>query len=228
MDNRKNTILLTVIAVATLLVAVVGATFAYFTAQGGDTSTSNASVTTSTADSSSFTTNALVLTADQDSFAEGKGNATASATGSATFTANTHDESSDFCYTVTFTVNSNSFEYGTTTSNAPELILTATKNSAEITSTISGLTYQSSVIGGQVSGAAQAAISGYDITTRTSDIVIPDAEGNTYHRITASAGATVTDNWNFTVTLVNYDWDQNYNAGKALGGTISLAKVECA
>ena len=32
MDNRKNTILLTVIAVATLLVAVVGATFAYFTA----------------------------------------------------------------------------------------------------------------------------------------------------------------------------------------------------
>ena len=32
MDNKKNTILLTVIAVATLLVAVVGATFAYFTA----------------------------------------------------------------------------------------------------------------------------------------------------------------------------------------------------
>ena len=36
MDNKKNTILLTVIAVATLLVAVVGATFAYFTAQGAD------------------------------------------------------------------------------------------------------------------------------------------------------------------------------------------------
>ena len=31
--ERKNTILLTVIAIATLLVAVVGATFAYFTAQ---------------------------------------------------------------------------------------------------------------------------------------------------------------------------------------------------
>ena len=30
--EKKNTILLTVIAVATLLVAVVGATFAYFTA----------------------------------------------------------------------------------------------------------------------------------------------------------------------------------------------------
>lgn len=33
MENKSNTLLLTVIAVATLLVAVIGATFAYFTAQ---------------------------------------------------------------------------------------------------------------------------------------------------------------------------------------------------
>ena len=42
--EKKNTILLTVIAVATLLVAVVGATFAYFTATSssqGDTATSD-------------------------------------------------------------------------------------------------------------------------------------------------------------------------------------------
>ena len=41
-DNSKtNTLLLTVIGVATLLVAVIGATFAYFTAQvgGGESST---------------------------------------------------------------------------------------------------------------------------------------------------------------------------------------------
>ena len=31
--DKKNTVLLTVIAVATLLVAVVGATFAYFSAR---------------------------------------------------------------------------------------------------------------------------------------------------------------------------------------------------
>lgn len=40
--DKKNTMLLTVIAVATLLVAVVGATFAYFTALGSDTSSSTA------------------------------------------------------------------------------------------------------------------------------------------------------------------------------------------
>lgn len=43
--EKKNTILLTVIAIATLLVAVVGATFAYFTAQvntkDGDNGTTN-------------------------------------------------------------------------------------------------------------------------------------------------------------------------------------------
>ena len=46
--EKKNTILLTVIAVATLLVAVVGATFAYFTAtnstsgEGGTTDVTTA------------------------------------------------------------------------------------------------------------------------------------------------------------------------------------------
>ena len=41
--EKKNTVLLTVIAVATLLVAVVGATFAYFTAS--NSSTGNAAET---------------------------------------------------------------------------------------------------------------------------------------------------------------------------------------
>ena len=53
MENRKNTILLTVIAVATLLVAVVGATFAYFTAQGGGIAETKVNVTTSTSANSS-------------------------------------------------------------------------------------------------------------------------------------------------------------------------------
>lgn len=48
--EKKNTILLTVIAIATLLVAVVGATFAYFTAQvtttNNDQNTTNAKTAT--------------------------------------------------------------------------------------------------------------------------------------------------------------------------------------
>lgn len=44
-ENKQNTALLTVIAVATLLVAVVGATFAYFTAANSDNSTSQITAT---------------------------------------------------------------------------------------------------------------------------------------------------------------------------------------
>lgn len=44
-DNKQNTALLIVIAVATLLVAVVGATFAYFTASGNNQSTSLVHIT---------------------------------------------------------------------------------------------------------------------------------------------------------------------------------------
>ena len=51
--ERKNTVLLTVIAIATLLVAVVGATFAYFTA-------SNSVNTNSTGDTSIKATQELV------------------------------------------------------------------------------------------------------------------------------------------------------------------------
>ena len=47
--ERKNTVLLTVIAVATLLVAVVGATFAYFTATNGGNTTVEESANTTTA-----------------------------------------------------------------------------------------------------------------------------------------------------------------------------------
>jgi hypothetical protein len=46
--EKKNTILLTVIAIATLLVAVVGATFAYFTASITTTNDDNATTTITT------------------------------------------------------------------------------------------------------------------------------------------------------------------------------------
>lgn len=67
--DKKNTMLLTVIAVATLLVAVVGATFAYFTATNNATGTTNVSTTTETVGAVTVTNPTaglhLNLTADQ-------------------------------------------------------------------------------------------------------------------------------------------------------------------
>ena len=60
--EKKNTLLLTVIAVATLLVAVVGATFAYFGSFNTTvTDKAGVNVTTGAAKSSAFTTSAASL-----------------------------------------------------------------------------------------------------------------------------------------------------------------------
>ena len=116
MDNRKNTILLTVIAVATLLVAVVGATFAYFTAQGGGKRQTNVQVTTSTSSSSTIQVNgSMTVHADQTTF--GKDAAahvtTPEATANISWTPSNAAAGSDlnFCYSVELQVTGNDFEY---------------------------------------------------------------------------------------------------------------------
>lgn len=129
MENRKNTILLTVIAVATLLVAVVGATFAYFTAQGGGTASTNVRVETSTSSNSSFEVGAkLFLQVNQDNLAEGMAGhvSTTDRNGDGTpdpgengqvskvnWTPSTaaKGDALNFCYTVDLIVNTNEFEY---------------------------------------------------------------------------------------------------------------------
>ncbi|MFI3260343.1 MAG: hypothetical protein R3Y13_01345 [bacterium] len=60
--ERKNTMLLTVIAIATLLVAVVGATFAYFTAAGTLTAASTVTVATESLNSATSGAEALNMT----------------------------------------------------------------------------------------------------------------------------------------------------------------------
>ena len=71
--DKKNTMLLTVVVVATLLVAVVGATFAYFTAtQTSDDKTTTATVTTPTLATVSLEnpTGALAVTVNNFEMAE--------------------------------------------------------------------------------------------------------------------------------------------------------------
>ena len=212
MDNKKNTILLTVIAVATLLVAVVGATFAYFTAQGGDAVSKNVTVQTGTAGNSSFEIDgAINIYADATTFAQGKGDATGSSNGTVSFTApgavggQTPDAADlQFCYSVSLNITANDFKY-TVNNSTPELTLDVTK-------------------------AGTAVISNMDITIKTGEIKVPTAAGETtyVHKITADAGATVTEAWKTTVTLHNLDSDQNDNTGKSLAGVLKFDKATCA
>lgn len=213
MDNKKNTILLTVIAVATLLVAVVGATFAYFTAQGGSTSQADIIVKTGTAASSAFGTyTAISIYADQNNFAEGKGDQTGSSTGTVSWTApgatqtyKPTEAERTMCYTATLNVESNTFVVSSqNTAGDPELLFTAQKGTTKV-------------------------IENMDITTTKTDVQIPTAAGgSTYiHKLTAEAGETVTEDWTLTVTLKNLAVDQNDNTGKSFSGAVKFTKADC-
>ena len=220
MDNKKNTILLTVIAVATLLVAVVGATFAYFTAQGGSGSEAKVTVSTGTAASSEFGTfTAINIYADATTFsqsaAQGEGGLrahTGTSEGKVSWTApgavTGQDEPSEadrtFCYTAVLNITANSFERTEALAGKAELEFTAKKGDTVI-------------------------IDKMDITTTTTDVKIPTtANGSDYtHKIIADAGATQSDDWTLTVTLLNYDEDQNVNAGKQFTGAVKFDKTSC-
>lgn len=223
MENRKNTILLTVIAVATLLVAVVGATFAYFTAQGNGGASKAVTVTTHTTDSATFEiAGALAVTADQDSFAQGKGDAIETTTATATFKAG-NAEAADMCYNVTLEITSNDFikcASDTTPDGTRTLCATndavTDKNAKELAFT--------------AKKGDEILVDAADITVGTTAVQVPNAAGgaNYEHKIHAAAGATVVDNWTFEARLINLEQDQGYNTGKKFVGAIKFTQVECA
>ena len=220
MENKKNTILLTVIAVATLLVAVVGATFAYFTASGAQGTTGNVTVSTGTAASSEFgVIKALNLCADASTFAQGGADVTGETTGTVKWTApgatqeHTPDEAErSFCYTAALNITANTFTVSAAnTEKLNELEFTAKKGSTVLLDKVSLVDLDTKV-------------------GKTGSINIPTtAGGSEYtHKLIADAGASLTDEWTITVTLKNLDMNQNENTGKQLTGQIAFTKVSCA
>ena len=220
MENKKNTILLTVIAVATLLVAVVGATFAYFTASGAQGTTGNVTVSTGTAASSEFgVIKALNLYADASTFAQGGKDVTGETTGTVKWTApgatqeHTPDEAErSFCYTAALNITANTFTVSAAnTEKLNELEFTAKKGSTVLLDKVSLVDLDTKV-------------------GKTGSINIPTtAGGSEYtHKLIADAGASLTDEWTITVTLKNLDMNQNENTGKQLTGQIAFTKVNCA
>lgn len=219
MENKKNTILLTVIAVATLLVAVVGATFAYFTASGAQETTGNVTVSTGTAASSEFgVIKALNLYADASTFAQGGNDVTGETTGSVKWTApgatqeHTPDEAErSFCYTAALNITANTFTVSAAnTEKLNELEFTAKKGSTVLLDKVSLVDLDTKV-------------------GKTGSINIPTtAGGSEYtHKLIADAGASVSDSWTITVTLKNQAFNQNDNAGKQFTGVIRFNKTTC-
>ena len=211
MKNKKQAIILSVIASIVLLVLIVGATYAYFQASGGTGTSANLRVTTYTTDVFNFEVgNDISIYADATSFASGKGNAAGSTFAKAILTANNKTNTATEHYYLYLNISNNTFLY-TQNENTPELLLTITDASDNAVTDITSLTYK------KVTDGKGTSISGYDITNKSGLISL-------FNNKEITASPTKTDEWNITVTLVNYDKDQSNNMGKSFNAKLMIQK----
>ena len=209
MENKKQTIILSVVAIVALLSLILGATFAYFRASGNSGSNTDINVTTYTLDLLSFEMGSdIKINADQTSFASGKGNATGSTFAKAILTANNKTNTATKNYYMYLNISNNTFTY-TQNENTPELLLTITDVSGNEITSITSLTHKT------VTDGKGASISGFDITTKSGVITLFDNREIT-------ANPTKTEEWNITVTFVNYNANQTGNAGKSFNAKLII------
>ena len=211
--KNKKTIILSIIAVTTLLVLIVGATYAYFQASGGTGTSANLRVTTYTTDLFNFEVgNDISIYADATSFASGKGNASGNTFAKAILTANNKTNTATEHYYLYLNISNNTFLY-TQNENTPELLLTVTDVGGNAVTDITSLAYKT------VTDGKGTSISGYDITNKSGLITL-------FNNKEITASPTKTDEWNITVTLVNYDKDQSNNMGKKFNAKLMIQKEE--
>ena len=209
MENKKQAIILSVVAIVTLLSLILGATYAYFQASGNSGSSTNVNVTTYTSDLLTFEIgDDIAVYADQTSFASGKGNATGSTYAKATLVANNKTNEATKNYYVYLNISENTFTY-TQNESTPELLLTIKDTSGNEITSITSLTYKT------VTDGKGASISGFDITTKSGVITLFDNREIT-------ANPTKTEEWNITVTFVNYNANQTGNAGKSFNAKLII------
>ena len=209
MENKKQAIILSVVAIVALLSLIIGATYAYFQASGNSGSSTNVNVTTYTSDLLTFEIgDDIAVYADQTSFASGKGNATGSTYAKATLVANNKTNEATKNYYVYLNISENTFTY-TQNESTPELLLTIKDTSGNEITSITGLTHKT------VTDGKGASISGFDITTKSGVITLFDNREIT-------ANPTKTEEWNITVTFVNYNANQTGNAGKSFNAKLII------
>ena len=213
MQNKKQAIILSVIASIVLLVLIVGATYAYFQASGGTGTSANLKVTTYTTDVFNFEVgNDISIYADATSFASGKGNAVGSTFAKAILSANNKTNTATKYYYLYLNISKNTFTY-TQNEDTPEILLTIKDDAGNEITSINDLTYKT------VTDGKGATIKGFDITTGIGLITLLNNK-----EITASPQKT--DTWNVTVTFINYDKDQSKNAGKSFNAKLIAQQKE--
>ncbi len=211
--SKKNAIVLSIVAVVTLIALVVGATYAYFKAQGGTGSSTEVKVTTYTTDMLTFTTgSAISLYADQSSFGSDKGSLSGETFAKATLVANNKTNEATDNYYVYFNIENNTFKY-TLGEDKPELILTVTGPDGEVTS-LPGLTYKT------VQDRENKTVKGFDVTTTNGLITVANKKTISATQATPSKE----EQYTLKLTFVNYEGDQTANATSTLSAKVMIQK----
>ena len=205
MKNKKNLSLLLVAGI-TLIIVTLGATYAYFQAQGNRGANIDTSIITGTTDLLSFKFgDEINIQANQDNFGAGMGNLSDSTTGTALLRAGDTTNNVDATYNIYLIIEANDFEY-TTEDQTPEILLNVTDPNGNPVENITGLVHYED---------------GFDITTRTGGfLLVPD------YQISATNISETIQDWNIEVTFVNLDSDQNANTGKTLTGKLYMTQEQ--
>ena len=210
--EKKKTTIITISATLALILLVATATYAYFEADLGNNKEVDVTVSTvPQTDLLSFSVgDPLALQADETSFVKGGDSASDTTNVKALLTAG--GGTAIKYYYVYLLISGNEFIY-TQNENTPELILTITKPDGTELTTLDGLTYKT------VTDGKGTTIKGFDITTKKGLITIANNK-----KITTTS--TIEEQWDVTVTLVNYDVNQINNIRKNFTSKLIISQDE--
>ena len=212
MENKKMKII-SIASIIALALTLVSATYAYFMAQTGEGKSTDIKVNASTVDTLTFETgSALSLNINQENFASGAGNQTGTTYAKAMLTANNKTNTATKNYYMYLNISNNTFTY-TQDANTPEILLTIKDASGNAVTSINGLTYKT------VTDGKGASISGFDITTKKGLITL-------FNNREITTTSTKAEQWNITITFVNYNANQVANAGKSFSSKVMIQKEE--
>mgnify|MGYP007094019626 FL=1 len=210
MDNKKIKIV-SIISIIALALTLVAATYAYFVAQTGEGAQTDIKINANTVDTFTFEAgSALNLSLNQENFASGKGNQRGTTFAKAMLSANNKTNTATEHYYLYLNISNNTFTYSID-NNTPEILLSIKDGSNNEITSVSGLTYKT------VTDGKGASIKGFDITTKKGLVTILNNR-----EITTTSSKT--EQWNVTVTFVNYNSNQAGNAGKNFIAKLMIQK----
>ena len=218
--EKRNTLLLTVIAVATLLVAVVGATFAYFATSQDDYANGNITLVTNTAGTASVfdaAGGAIAMDITAEEMAQANNNTTAPIdNGSANITVNflsgTNNYSMTCTYDIVFAWDEGSDQYTAHSagweSGQKEFTIQATRTGSNGTDGTNHMSSESEIFTVLASSTSNKVIEGATITNASQD--------------------TATNNvWTITANFYNLPGNQKELANKHYSSKFSVENVVC-